>query len=71
METLLFGVLPVLAFVGLATRSVVRGRRCAARPSPTGESEAVPTGEMWQAVVEDPDINARDGRDAPHRQGGR
>lgn len=27
METVLFGVLPVLAFVGLATRSVVRGRR--------------------------------------------
>ncbi len=27
METVLFGVLPVLAFMGLATRSVLRGRR--------------------------------------------
>lgn len=44
METVLFGVLPVLAFLALTTRSVLRGRRAADTARETQESRQKDTG---------------------------
>ncbi|GAA4821548.1 hypothetical protein [Tomitella cavernea] len=65
METVLFGVIPVLVFIALAARSALRGR---ARPrrfsagvyAPDGDGRGAGEGMIAASTFEDRDNGARD-----------